>query len=319
MTAMLTGCSTAPKVIADVTEVLPSQSAEKVMIYETDKSVPPEARAIGKVSVTDGGMTPTDQCLYGNMLTLAIKKTAESGGNVLHIDQHKTPNLGSTCHRIYGTMYVMPDSLLSGDTQSAILEMEEENDNELLAMAQEQIVRREKMLDNPKDILKMNIGPSWITSEVATPQRVYKSETGFGVGVDYQHYWRSGLGIGINYLYHSTTFNDTESIKMHYVGPSIVYSIKLGDKWRLDAALGIGYSVYKEEYSGYMFGDNSESNIGGLGQVGVEHMISDRIGIGLQFNSFTMRMKRPDNIDTSRYDFYGIKRLDAQIGLRFYL
>ena len=68
-----------------------------------------------------------------------------------------------------------------------------------------------------------------------------------------------------------------------------------------------------------MFGDNSESNIGGLGQVGVEHMISDRIGIGLQFNSFTMRMKRPDNIDTSRYDFYGIKRLDAQIGLRLYL
>ena len=119
LAAMLAGCSTTPRVVADVTEMLPSQSAEKVVIYDTDKSVPAEARAIGKVSVTDGGMTPT--------------------------------------------------------------------------------------------------------------------------------------------------------------------------------------------------------NIGVLGQLGVEHMFSDRIGIGLQLNTFTMRMKRPDNMDTSKYDFYGIRRLDAQIGLRFYL
>lgn len=319
MAAMLAGCSTTPRVVADVTEMLPSQSAEKVVIYDTDKSVPAEARAIGKVSVTDGGMTPTYKCLYGNMLTLAVKKTAESGGNALKIDKHKTPNFSSSCHRIYGTMYVMPDSLLSGDTRSVILEMEEENDKELLAMTHEQIARREKMLDNPKDIVKINIGPSWITSEITTPQNVYKSETGLGVGVDYQHFWQSGFGIGINYLYHSTTFNDTESIRMHYVGPSVVYGIKLGDSWRLDVALGIGYSVYKEVYSGYLFGDSSESNIGVLGQLGVEHMFSDRIGIGLQLNTFTMRMKRPDNMDTSKYDFYGIRRLDAQIGLRFYL
>jgi hypothetical protein len=318
--AVLTGCSSTPRVTADVTEQLPSQPVEKVAVYDTDASVPIGARAIGKVSVTDGGMTPAYKCLYSNMLALAVRKTAESGGNALHIDEHRTPGFWtSSCHRIWGTMYVLPDSLVDGNAQSLILKMEEENDKELLAMTHEQIARREKMLDNPKDIVKINIGPSWITSEITTPQNVYKSETGLGVGVDYQHFWQSGFGIGINYLYHSTTFNDTESIRVHYVGPSVVYGIKLGDSWRLDVALGIGYSVYKEVYSGYMFGDSSESNIGVLGQLGVEHMFSDRIGIGLQLNTFTMRMKRPDNMDTSKYDFYGIRRLDAQIGLRFYL
>ena len=57
--AVLTGCSSTPRVTADVTEQLPTQSAEKVVIYDINKSVPAEARAIGKVSVTDGGMTPT--------------------------------------------------------------------------------------------------------------------------------------------------------------------------------------------------------------------------------------------------------------------
>ena len=33
LAAMLAGCSTTPRVVADVTEMLPSQSAEKVVIY----------------------------------------------------------------------------------------------------------------------------------------------------------------------------------------------------------------------------------------------------------------------------------------------
>ncbi|MBR1546301.1 MAG: porin family protein [Prevotella sp.] len=316
--ALLTGCSTAPRIIADVTEVLPSQPIEKVMIYEKDQSMPDNARAIGKVKVTDGGMTPTYKCMYGGMLTLAVKKTAESGGNALHIDEHKTPNLASTCHRIWGTMYVVPDSMVSGNALEVIQQMEEEKDKELLAMTHEQIKRREQMFNNPSNILKMSIGPSWITSEIQTPTRAYKNKMGFCVDIDYQHLWKSGLGVGINYLYHSTSFDEGYSIKMHYIGPSIVASMKFGDNWRMDASLGLGYSVCKED-NGYFIEDHSESNLGVLAQLGIEYMLSKSIGIGIQFNGFNMRMKRPDDINTSKYDFYGIKRLDATLGLRFYL
>lgn len=57
--AVLTGCSTTPRVIADVVEQLPSQPMEKVAVYNTDESVPKGARAIGKVSVTSNRETGT--------------------------------------------------------------------------------------------------------------------------------------------------------------------------------------------------------------------------------------------------------------------
>ena len=319
--AILTGCSTTPKVIVDVVEQLPSQPAEKVMVYNIDERVPKGAKPIGKVNVTDGGITPANKCLYGNMLALAVRKTAECGGNALHVDEHKTPNFfTSNCHRIWGTMYVLPDSLVSGDAPSTILLLEEVKDRELLAKKQKQIKRREKALDNPDNIFKVNVGPSWITSEMQTPTKTYKSVRGIALELGYQHLWRSGIGIGYNYLYHSTSFDEVYSVKLHYFGPSVVYGVKLGDSWRMDGALGLGYSVYMEkEVKGFMVGNSSESNVGILGQIGVEYMLSKSIGIGIQFNSFTMSMKRPTGIDTSKYGFYGIKRIDAQFGFRFYL
>lgn len=314
---VLAGCASAPKVIADVTEQLPSQPAERVMVYETEDSVPTVARPIGKVKVTDGGMTPTYSCLYSNMLSLAVRKTAESGGNALHIDEHRAPNFSSSCHRIWGTMYLMPDTMVNGSASSAISQMEEKYDKELLDMAHNQIRLREKMFDNPKDIIKVNAGPSWITSEIVTYNRTYKNKMGFGFGIDYQHLWRSGIGLGINYMYHYTSFEGDFSATMHYIGPSLIGSIKLGSSWRMDAALGIGYSVYREAYG--MAGEESKSNVGAMVQLGIEYMLSKRVGLGFQLNSLTMSMKRPDDIDTKQYDFYGIKRADAQLGLRFYL
>ena len=118
-------------------------------------------------------------------------------------------------------------------------------------------------------------------------------------------------------MYHYTSFDSDFSAKMHYIGPSLVGSIKLGSSWRMDAALGIGYSVYSEAYN--RAGEESESNVGAITQLGIEYMLSKRIGLGLQLNTLTMRMKRPDDIDTKEYDFYGIRRLDAQLGMRIYL
>ena len=319
---MLAGCSSTPRVVADVTETLPAQSAEKVSIYEVDAEVPEEARAIGKVKVTDGGMTPTYNCLYGNMLALAVRKTAECGGNALHIDEHRKPNLASTCHRIWGTMYLLPDSLTYANAPNTIQQLEAENDAQLATMVREQISRTERMLDNPSDILKVNAGFSWITSEMQTPTRTYKSKRGFSAGVDYIHLWRKGLGFGINYLYHTTSFDEGFSIKMHYIGPSFVASMKLGTQWRFGALLGIGYSSYTERADGYMYGfglSETKSGVGVLGQLGLEYMLSKQVGLGLQMNTFTMSLERPSGFDTDRYDFYGIRRVDLQLGLRFYL
>ena len=77
MTFVITGCQTAPRVIAELTEHYPARQADSVMVYELGEQVPAEAKVIGTVKVTDGGMTPSYKCLYGSMLSLARRQKAE--------------------------------------------------------------------------------------------------------------------------------------------------------------------------------------------------------------------------------------------------
>ena len=53
-------------------------------------------------------------------------------------------------------------------------------------------------------------------------------------------------------------------------------------------------------------------------QTGLEYMLSKNISIGLQINITTMSLKKPEGYD-DKYDFYGIRRIDPQIGIRCYL
>ena len=87
MAFVITGCQTAPRVIAELTEHHPARLADSVVVYELGEQGPADAKVIGTVRVTDGGITPSYMCLYSNMLSLAVKKTAESGGNALRVDQ----------------------------------------------------------------------------------------------------------------------------------------------------------------------------------------------------------------------------------------
>ena len=319
-TAALVGCSTLPKVTTETSEKLPSRSADSVMVYGEDKTMPEEARAIGRVKVTDGGMTATYKCLFPNVIALAVKKTAECGGNALQIDRHKNPDLASSCHRIWATMYVMPDSMVKISSRTALQELEERNDAEFLARVKGQKLLYEPTYKGPRDLFKVGLGPAWIISDLQTEKRTYKSKGGYVLTADYQHIWKSGFGFGINYMYYSTSFDEGFDLQMHYVGPSIMAAYMLNDNWRMDASFGLGYANYMEsvESMGYKL-SASTSNIGVMSQLGIEYMLSKRVGIGLQVDLFTMRLKRPENVNTDNYEFYGVRRFDTSLGLRFYL
>ena len=314
---ILTGCSVLPKVVADANESLPSRSADHVMIYEEEDVIPAEARVIGKVKVTDGGMTPVYKCLYGNMLALAVKETAASGGNALHIDKHKKPSIpfGSNCHRIWGTMYLMPDSMVNTDTPSILQQLEEKNDAELLSMQKKYINRSEKMFRSQRNILKVNGGLAWITSEFETNMAIYKRKRGYAFSAEYEHMFLNGFGVGLSYLHFGADFVDGFNLRMHYVGPSGVFALPIGDKWKWDMSLSIGYTKYTEEYYDFSV---SESRVGVLYQTGIEYMLSRHFGVGFQVNAFSVGLKRPEEIDTSRYDFYGVRHVDTMLGLRYY-
>lgn len=314
------GCQTSPRVVAEITERHSARSVDSVMIYKVGDPVPAEARAIGKVKCTDGGFTPTKNCLYNNMLALAVHKTAESGGNVLRIDKHKDPSLmGSTCHRIWGTMMIMPDSLVKTDVLTSLQKIEMNHDAEYMNNVKDREEKVKSLNNVPHDVFRLNAGPGWITSEIETPYSVYKRKAGFSISAAYQHYWNSGIGFGLHYMYYGTSFDNELKFKIHYVGPSLAVSYNLGKNWLCDLDIGFGYANYSENSSGYYNISESAGRIGMAVQMGIQYKFSDRVGLGFQLNTFRMSMKRPDGIDTSKYDFYGIQRIDTQLGLRFYL
>ena len=83
---MLASCS--PKVTVNLIESLPARQVDSVIVYEQNEPLPAGARKIGTVKATDPGFTPTENCMYSNMLSLAVRKTAECGGTALHVDEH---------------------------------------------------------------------------------------------------------------------------------------------------------------------------------------------------------------------------------------
>lgn len=314
-TFLLTGCQTAPRVIAELTEQHPARQADSVLVYELGDSVPAEAKVIGTVRVTDGGLTKTYNCLYGNMLSLAVKKTAESGGNALRIDRHKEPSVWtSTCHRIWGSMLLLPDSLVNIDAVSVIQKLEQNKDTELANMTREHISRYERATNNPKNVFNANFGYGIVTSEIVTDRHTYKNKGGFAADLSYQHFWNM-FGVGADFNYFHTSFDEGFDVDLLFIGPNVGFGLKLGEKFRFDITLSLGYGNYKESKWGFSY---SEGGFAAKSGINLEYMCSKNIGIGIKVGAFSMGLKEPDGYKVDKNEFYGIHRTDLLGGLRFY-
>lgn len=91
------GC--APKVRTTVSQKYqPLDYKEEVMVIELQEMAPDSAELLGTVKIGDAGMSV--QCSYGQVLEKAKEEARKSGGNVLKITTHKTPDFMSSCHRI---------------------------------------------------------------------------------------------------------------------------------------------------------------------------------------------------------------------------
>jgi len=71
-------CSCSPKITSFVTQEFSPLHPDSVRVYEEGDGVPGSAYSIGRVSVTDRGLTA--KCNYAYMLGLAVKETAKKGG-----------------------------------------------------------------------------------------------------------------------------------------------------------------------------------------------------------------------------------------------
>ena len=310
---LLNGC--APRVVSDMYtyefEPLPPDS---VQVFQMDEQVPPRSLAIGTVKVVDNGLSVKGG--YDRVLQLAIGETARNGGNGLIVQEHRVPNRRSTIHRVWGTMLRMEltaaDTVVRASVQNALAR----SDYDGYQQYKNEQQRVETLVNkNPRNVFRASIGPSWLVSRYVTPFREYKSKGGFDVTADYEHIWKWGFGVGVNYLHSYTTFDENYTLRLNYIGPSLALGYMLGSHWRLGASLGVGYGWRRESTA---LASYTDGNIATLARMSIEYMPTHDFGLGLQMNTMTIRLEKPDDFDLKDNEFYGIQSLGILAAVHFY-
>lgn len=313
--AGMTACSTLPRVSAEPTISLPSRAADSIAVYEPGQDVPQGTQEIGKVRVMEGGITLTTKCLYANMLSLAVKKTAECGGNGLRIDEHKQPSqLGSSCHRIRGTMLLLPDSVEKRDAVMTLQDIEAKYDEELLAISKLQLEKTERMVNTPKNIIKVNAGVSWLNSKFMVGNYVYKSRSAFDYSIAYEHLWKM-FGVGINFEQAKFSFDRGYKFGVTCIGPDFIFTFMLGKQFRFECLFGVEYTSYKEELYSLSHTDGNVSTRLGAS---LEYKFAKHLALGIQLDAASLTLDKPDNVVLEDDERWGIDRGNILAGLRYY-
>lgn len=314
MAAMLMA-SCAPRVVTDMyTSEFSALSPDSVRVFLMNEKVPEQTLAIGTVKVVD---RLSLEGSFEQVLDLAVKATAKNGGNGLVITQHLIPDNRSTIHRIWGTMLRMPEtesdtSVVKGSLDRALAQPADNQYMESYKPLYERLKETNK--NAPRNILRFSVGPSWMTSKFQVGDRLYNSKCGIDVEVDYDRVWLSGFGIGVNYLHNYTSFDEGYVQRMNYIGPSLVMAFP-SDKWRGDMALGFGYCSYSESVGNQ---SHTEGHVAPLLRMGLEYKVSSQIALGAQLNLITVKLDKPDGFELKDNEFYGIRRIGFQVGMRYY-
>lgn len=303
--------SCSPRVSTKLQKKMPPRSADSVMVFLNGDPLPDECDTIGFVRVRDTGFTLTSRCRYPQVLALATDKTAKAGGNALYIDEHLNPNpLGSSCHRIRGTMLLLPSAQVSMETAMAVQTAEIRRDVERVNKVL-QDMSYERPRNEMKNVLKAETGPGLIYSKIYTSHGVYRTKGTFDLHLEYEHVWSSGLAVGINYLRSQSWFGDNGDLRLHYVGPCFIAAMRRSRHWGGDISLGIGYAAYKDAF-------HSGSGVGLMFDWGVEYVFNKHVGLGASFGFVITDFSKPSDIVLPQKEIYGFRRINLLIGPRFY-
>jgi len=309
---LLAGCS--PRVVSEMytTDYAP-QAPDSVRVFLPDEPLPVGTTAIGTVKVKDTGFT-TRGGSYAEVLRLAVGETARRGGDALLITEHRAPDLASTIHRLRGTMLHTGqpvDSDMAAQSQKSLVARESDIAEE--RKQQTQTEWSERFENQPRDFVRMDVGPAWVTSEVLVGEHTYKNRVGLNVLASYAHLWKWGFGLGLHYMHNKTSFEGIDT-RINYFGPSLEYVVPL-KSFRFDMSMSIGYGRYTESYGSL---SGSEGDVAFLSRLGLEYMLNKQVGLGLQYHVFTQHLDEPDGFQLEKDQFYGIRHLGIEIGLRYY-
>ena len=316
---LLAGCS--PKVTVDMltSEYGPVSTSEVMVLLPTD-SVPQPAETIGKVSVTDNGLSVGGN--FTQVVGLAVRATANNGGNILRLDEHRNPNAWTSIHRVWGTM-MHTDNPTTDSLAYSPSRMQQLQSLALGVKTDETEGGRKRRYAQQQGSVKVSVGPSITTSRIYTTMSGdYQSGlTGIGAGLSITNIGDKSYGWGID-MYGSRTSVSMpyeysgqsrikESFTLFHLGPSFVVASRFAEKARFDASLGAGVGVYTSD-------GQTEAGLGLRASLGIEVMVTERLGIGLDVVRQVSYFRKPEELKRLIKETYGFQQLAFLFGVRFY-
>ena len=299
-------CSCSPRVTTEVLLSRSAQNPDSVIVYEVGDFVPNSAEVVGNIAVRDRGTTT--KCKYDYVLHLAKKRTAECGGNALLLTEHREPNVWvSTCHQIWGKMLYLEDRQVFYESYNPVMEQVAREEAERSA----DVYHEQKQVLTPRNVVKLNVGPSQITSRLETPIGSYKRKWGTDAQLSYEHFFLLfNLGVAVVFDHSVFSFGNVGSLKNDFLGAGLAWSaLTRNFRWNIGVVMGYGH------------GDDSYVDQGGfaaLAYYGVEYMLSKHVGLGIDVNGYSNRWKKPQGIILKKNEYYGLGRFNLLGGLRFY-
>ena len=173
---IMSACS--PKVTTEMmTQSFTPQPTNKVMIYGTRDKVPEASRAIGQVQVDTRQASMKKQ--YTKALNLAVKETAQHGGNVLVVDHSELDkNLlkGTIAYldgKVADSLTISPTRIkqlqaMTGKQNKSTIKQMENHEQQAIAQRQEEVRQQEieklQSLTEPEE----ENNETWETKEIAS-------------------------------------------------------------------------------------------------------------------------------------------------------
>lgn len=332
LSGLLFSCS--PKVVTNVLKSYPAlPDDEQVAIYnrENNDPVPANAETVGNIAVVDNGFSMGGS--YEKVIGLAAEETRRNGGNGLLITDHLKPSFwGSSIHQIAGLMLKTDENdTVFVSSRETYVSIQEENER--------------KRINIPVHTLMINTGYAFLggnTDNLPSEEKKMVDKLHQGITWDAQYYYHHkglpyGFGVMVSQFY-SSPFEDLvynnikNNVRFDYAGLSLGWRNAFSPKWIGSVYFGLGYLGIMQKFSNpdnlSEFGTMTGSTVGSHFGVGIEHQISKRIGIGIDFSgisgyltsvNYNNLIRDPQAPEISTENRLNASRINFTAGLRYYL
>lgn len=316
---MMVSCM--PTVNTDIMQRYASLPLDSVKVYENSDLVPSSATAIGKINML--GLRPDTECRKAmervGLTTSDIRRdknpkvlmakamAADAGGNGLLVSNgSEVDYLKST---YFCTILRAEDDVVDGNVVSPAVKAH----NYTL----ETVANQVKQHRVPSNIIKLNVGPACITSNVYTTKGKFSNVSAFNAELQYSHNWKTGWGCGLYAfqshfkLGESGSYNYEGSANIFFAGPTVSYSYRTTKGWLWNITYGIGYTSMDD--------GEAQSGFAMTCKLGVDYMLTKHIGVGVDAMDYAGFFSEPDGWKQQHSDErYGFSQMGIVAGLRIY-